>query len=63
MAFIDYKKAFDTVSRPKIFSILYENSVPLQIISMLEKLYNNVQLQLIYGSTLLDAIKSTTGVK
>ena len=30
---------------------------------MLEKLYNNVQLQLIYGSTLLDAVKSTTRVK
>ena len=56
VAFLDFKKAFDSVRRSSIMVHLHKAEIPHAIITILERLYNNVELQLIYGKHILEPI-------
>ena len=41
IVFIDYSKAFDNVSHPRLFSTMEEMGFPKHLIKLIQALYNN----------------------
>ena len=52
IAFIDFTKAFDTVNRQLLFSLLEKIGCPPKLIGMLKCLYSNVKARLIIDGEL-----------
>ena len=63
IAFIDFTKAFDTVNRQLLFSLLEKIDCPPKLIGMLKCLYSNVKAQLIIDGELSKLFDYNGGVK
>ena len=63
MAFLDLKKTFDTVSRGKLWEILYRKGLPYHLISVITSLYKNTRIQIDTGRKILDAMYINQGVR
>ena len=62
-AFIDFKKAFDTVYRNGLWFKLLENGASTKIVKMLRKMYENVKCCVRANGDLTASFDSYTGVK
>jgi hypothetical protein len=62
-AFIDYKKAFDTVDRQKLRSILQEIEISSKMLSMLKAIYFSVESCVRWGAKLSEFFGCPQGVK
>ena len=63
IAFVDFKKAFDTVNRDLLYKLLGRFGCPPKFIRMIKKLYSNVHARLIVGGELTDPFEYNSGVK
>ena len=63
IAFIDFTKAFDTVNRQLLFSLLGKIGCPPKLIGMLKCLYSNVKARLIIDGELSKLFDYNGGVK
>ena len=63
IAFIDFTKAFDTVNRQLLFSLLEKIGCPPKLIGMLKCLYSNVKARLIIDGELSKLFDYNGGVK
>lgn len=52
LAFLDFKKAFDSVWREGLFNAIWEAGIKGRIWRILSNMYNNVQCQVKFGNTL-----------
>ena len=62
VAFIDFKKAFDTVDRCKLLTKLQILGLPVNLCSLLHFIFKNMKIYLRSGDMFTKALKSTTGV-
>ena len=62
-AFIDFKKAYDTINRALLFSKLELLGVSFKMTQALRSLYNNVQSRIKLNGTLSDWFSVNTGLK
>jgi hypothetical protein len=62
-AFIDYKKAFDTVNRDKLWDTLEKLKTSSKLVSMLKSMYSSVQSCVRWGASLSDFFECLQGVK
>ena len=63
MAFIDFRKAFDTVCRIKLWNILYRNGLRGKIATALQSMYAIVKAQVRAGGELSDVFLCPRGFK
>ena len=63
IAFIDFTKAFDTVNRQLLFSILEKIGCPPKLINLIKLLYTNVKARLIVDGELSKFFDYNSGVK
>uniref|UniRef100_A0A914XEP0 Reverse transcriptase domain-containing protein n=1 Tax=Plectus sambesii TaxID=2011161 RepID=A0A914XEP0_9BILA len=70
MAFVDYKKAFDLVENYYVWQALKRQQVPMPIISVLKKIYNEAKSTFCIGNTSIErrideliTASSTIGLK
>ena len=63
VAFIDYKKAFDTVKRETLWQILKNQKVPSKILKILESMYKGVKVIVRFGNELSREIGCPLGVR
>ena len=63
VAFVDFKKALNTVNRRYIINYLYNTLTPIEIIKVIKSLYTDIVLFMIYGNDTLEGIKYTLEVK
>ena len=63
IAFVDFVKVFDRVSRNKLFHILVNDQIPQQIIQNICNLYNNTLIAVKSGEKLSSWTEVFTGVK
>ena len=63
IAFIDFTKAFDTVNRQLLFSILEKIGCPPKLTNLIKLLYTNVKARLIVDGELSKLFKYNSGVK
>ena len=61
-AFIDFRKAFDTVDRCKLLCKLQQLGVPVAFCSLLHYILQNIKVYLKSGNTFSEPFKTTTGV-
>lgn len=62
-AFIDYKKAFDTVNHNKLWIVLEKIGTSSKMIKMLKSMYNSVQCCVRWGAKVTDFFECPQGVK
>ena len=63
IAFIDFTKAFDTVNRSMLFSILEKIGCPPKLIKLIKLLYTDVKARLIIDGELSKLFNYNSGVK
>ena len=63
VAFIDYKKAFDTVDREKIWETLEKLKTSSKMVIMLKSMYSSVQACVRWGASLSEFFECSLGVK
>ena len=63
VAYVDFRKAFDSVNRNKLFQILKEQGVSSKMIRMIEGIYKVVEVIVRYGSDLTNKINCPWGVR
>ena len=63
IVFVDFVKAFDTVNRELLFSILGKLGCPPKLIRIIKKLYSDVHARLIVDGELTQAFEYNCGVK
>ena len=63
IAFIDFSKAFDTVNRQLLFSILEKIGCPPKLTNLIKLLYTNVKARLIVDGELSKLFEYNSGVK
>ena len=63
LLFVDLSKAFDTVRRPGLWSILSKLGCPPKFISMVRSLYDGMMARVIENSDVSDPFAVTNGVK
>ena len=63
VAFIDYKKAFDTVKRDTLWQVLRNQKVPTKILKVLESMYKGVKVIVRFGNDLSREIGCPLGVR
>ena len=63
VAFIDFEKAFDTVNRRILWSILVKNGIKGKLFNCIKCMYNNVKVRIRSGFKLTNYINCTYGVK
>ena len=63
IVFVDFVKAFDTVNRELLFSILGKLGCPPKLIRIIKKLYSDVHARLIVDGELTKAFEYNCGVK
>ena len=63
MAFIDFEKAFDSISRKLLWPILLKNGIKGRLYKCVRSMYENVTARIRYGATFTDYINCTRGVK
>ena len=62
-AFIDLKKAYDTVWREGLFYVLLEHNVPIKIFNLIHSMYSETKSQIKFNEGLSKSFLSTRGVK
>lgn len=62
-AFIDLKKAFDTVWREGLFFILLKRKIPLKLFNIIYSMYQNTRCRIKFPNGLSHYFPSTCGVK
>ena len=63
VGFVDFKKAFDTVKRPILWSILENNGIKGRLLNIIKSMYNKVQYCVRAGQGYSDSFESNTGLK
>ena len=63
VAFIDFEKAFDSVNRSILWSILLKNGIKGKLLRCIMSMYNNVKARIRCRGSLTDYINCTSGVK
>jgi hypothetical protein len=63
VAFIDFRKAFDTVSRDKLWKILNNNGIQGKFLSAIKSMYEVVKVRVRSGADLTQAFMCPRGVK
>ena len=63
VAFIDYRKAFDTVKRDTLWQILKDQNVPTKILKILINMYKGVKVIVRFGNNLSNEINCPLGVR
>jgi len=63
VAFVDYKKAFDSVDREKLWSVLQKLKTSSKMIRMLQGIYKSVQSCVKWGSETSELFDCPSGVK
>ena len=63
IAFIDFEKAFDSISRELLWPILVKNGIKGKLYKCIRSMYNNVKARIRSGSDLTELITCTKGVK
>ena len=63
LLFIDFQKAFDSLDREAIWSLLQHYGIPQKLINMIKALYNDFQCCVIHRGKLSPAFRVDTGVK
>ena len=61
--FIDYEKAFDSVDRRCLWSLLRHYGVPEKVTNIIRNLYEGATCRVVYGQQLTDSFTVRTGVK
>ncbi len=62
ITFIDFKKAFDSINRKVMFSVLRHYGIPESIVNATRILYNNSRSAVMVGGSISDPFMVTTGV-
>ena len=62
-AFIDFEKAFDSVSRKLLWPILVKNGVTAKLYRCIRSMYKTVKARVRCGADFTDCINCTRGVK
>ena len=63
IVFIDYRKAFDSISQVQMFEILTEMAFPKHLVALLEALYNDLLADMIWNGRNSSAITIERGVR
>ena len=63
VAFIDYKKAFDTVNREVLWEIMKEEGISTKVIKMVKAIYEKVFSRVRFGNKYSEEINCPLGVK
>jgi hypothetical protein len=63
VAFVDYRKAFDTIDRPLLWKKLIEAGITGPVLNAIFKLYENAKSCVKYNNTVSEFFSSTTGVR
>ena len=63
VAFIDFQKAFDSVSRKLLWPILSKNKIHGKLLNCVKSMYSEVKAKVRAGANLTDVINCTEGVK
>ena len=63
IAFVDYKKAFDSVNRVTLWKILKKLNIPTKILKMLQGIYSTVQAMVRYNNETSNKFDCPQGVK
>jgi hypothetical protein len=64
IAFIDYKKAFDTISRTKLWKVLNSKGIPQHLIKAIQIVYVNTKINIsMRNKTSANYRETTQGVK
>ena len=63
VAFIDFKKCFDTIDRPTMWNILLKNGVKGNLFKAIHSMYNSVKACIKCNNGRSDYIESTIGLK
>nr|KAG5710457.1 hypothetical protein BaRGS_022275 [Batillaria attramentaria] len=63
VCFIDFEKAFDSVDRESIWTILRHYGVPEKMVDIIKQLYNGFSCKVIHNGKLSDEFQVTTGVR
>ena len=63
VAFIDFEKAFDSISRKLLWPILLKNGIKGRLYKRVRSMYENVKARIRCGATFTDYINCTRGVK
>ena len=63
VAFIDYRKAFDTVRRETLWQILKNQKVPSKVLKIIESMYRGVKVIVRFGNELSNEIGCPLGVR
>ena len=59
IAFVDFTKAFDTVSRDLLYSILSRLGCPAKFVRIIKKLYTNIHARLVIDGELTSLLNTT----
>ncbi len=62
VTFIDFKKAFDSINRTVMFSILRHYGIPEAVVSAIQALYNNSRSAVMVDGNISDPFDISTGV-
>ena len=63
VAFVDFQKAFDSISRKLLWPILLKNGIRGKLHRCIKNMYDNVKAKIRSGAQLSDLINCTRGVK
>ena len=63
VAFIDFEKAFDSINRSILWTILLRNGIKGKLYRCIKSMYKNVKVKVRSGAKLTDYINCTFGVK
>ena len=62
-AFIDFEKAFDSISRKLLWPILLKNGIKCRLYKCVRSMYENVKARIRCGAKFTDYINCSRGVK
>ena len=63
VCFVDFKKAFDTVPRDKLWHIMEELGVPIHLRAVVHRLYEEVKVKIRTSDGISESFRSDIGVK
>ncbi|KAK4470008.1 hypothetical protein MN116_000037, partial [Schistosoma mekongi] len=61
--FLDYEKAFDSVDRRILWSLLRQYGVPEKIVNIIRNSYDGLHCKIVHGGELTDSFEVKTGVR
>jgi len=60
IAFIDFKKAFDSVDRDKLWTIMLSKGIPTHLVTMIQKLYTENVIRVNAGNGISEDSRAIT---